>query len=303
MNTCTIPIREDVQTVYLEAYMLKNSPEFQTDRRRPAVIVCPGGAYMATSDREAEPVALRFLAQGYHAFVLRYSVQTQFPQPMLDLARALLLVRAQAAEWLLDPNQVAVCGFSAGGHLAASLGVLWNHPFLYEPLGVRPEQIRPDALILGYPAIDLELAANPPVQVDPQRAPIGLNELVLTTVFGEYPPPRELVEQYRADRHVTSDTPPTFIWHTADDELVSARNALRFAAALAEHNVPYELHVFESGLHGLALADETTDVDGRFVNPDVQIWLDLALAWLKRRREPPRPKPDLASIFGTQERR
>src|SRR5215207_443385 len=103
MITRTIPIREDVQTVYLEAYILKNSPEFQTDTRRPAVIICPGGAYMGTSDREAEPVALRFLAQGYHAFVLRYSVQTRFPQPMLDLARTLQLVRENADKWLLDP--------------------------------------------------------------------------------------------------------------------------------------------------------------------------------------------------------
>src|SRR5690349_5562633 len=96
MITQIIPLREDTSAVYLEAYLLKNSPEFQTGKKRPVVIICPGGAYQRTSDREAEPVALRFLAQGYHAFVLRYSVQTRFPTPMLDLAKAILTVREHA---------------------------------------------------------------------------------------------------------------------------------------------------------------------------------------------------------------
>lgn len=122
MITRTIPIREDSRTVCLETYLLQNSREFQTDTMRPAVVICPGGAYNRTSDREAEPVALRFLAQGYHAFVLRYSVQRRFPQPMHDLAKAISIVRAKADDWLVDPDQIAVCGFSAGGHLAASSG-------------------------------------------------------------------------------------------------------------------------------------------------------------------------------------
>ena len=253
MITTTIPLREDNPAVRLEAYVLKNSLEFQTGSKRPAVVICPGGAYMGTSDREAEPVALRFLARGYHAFVLRYSVQTRFPQPMLDLATAILTVRQHADEWFVDADQIALCGFSAGGHLAASLGVHWDKPFLSEPLGVSAEQIKPNALILGYPVIDLELVDNPPIMVEGQAEPVGLNEHVLATVMGEFPPPRALVEQYRADRHVSSATPPTFIWHTADDALVFAGNALRFAGALDDHHVPYELHIFESGVHGLSL--------------------------------------------------
>lgn len=283
MITRTIPIRDDVATVYLEAYILKDSPEFQTGARRPAVVICPGGAYMGTSDREAEPVALRFLAQGYHAFVLRYSVQTRFPQPMLDLAKALLLVRANADEWLVDPGQVTVCGFSAGGHLAASVGVLWNEPMLLEPLGTSPAQIRPDALILGYPVIDLELTDNEPFVYDPALPPGRLQDVVNAMVLGE--PSRALLDRYRADLHVTAATPPTFIWHTAEDTLVFPHNALRFATALADHKVPFELHIFGSGEHGLALADETSAVGQRFIEPGAQVWIDLALKWLKRQRE------------------
>lgn len=283
MITHTIPIRDDVQTVYLEAYVLKNSPEFQTDRRRPAVIICPGGGYMATSDREAEPVALRFLAQGYHAFVLRYSVQTRFPQPMHDLAKAMQLVRANADEWFLDPGQIAVCGFSAGGHLAASLGVLWHEPWLTEPLGVSADAIRPNALILGYPVIDLDLVDNTPLPWGPEGTPVRPGDAITGMVLGEAD--QATKDRYRLDRQVSSATPPTFIWHTADDELVLAQNALRFATALAEHAVPYELHIFGSGVHGLSLADETTDVEGRMLNPHAQVWIDLALQWLKRQRE------------------
>ncbi len=243
------------------------------------MIICPGGGYRFTSDREAEPVALRFLAQGYHAFVVRYSVQTRFPQSMHDLAKALQIVRAHANAWVLDPDQVAVCGFSAGGHLAASLGVLWNQPWLSEPLGVSAEAIRPNALILGYPVIDLELTDNAPREFGPEGVPVRLQELVLATVVGE--PDQALKERYRLDRRVSSATPPTFIWHTADDEQVFAHNALRFATALADHTVPYELHIFGSGVHGLSLADDTTDEQHRFLNPQVQMWIDLALTWLK----------------------
>jgi acetyl esterase/lipase len=282
MLTSTIPLREDASQVYLETYVLKDSPEFQTGMRRPAVILCPGGGYMMTSDREAEPVALRFLARGYHVFVLRYSVQTRFPEPMLDLARTILMVRARAEEWLVDADQIALCGFSAGGHLVASLGVLWDKPLLTEPLGVSAEQIRPNALILGYPVIDLELVANMQMRLEPEGTEVGIKDHILSTVLGPNPAPA-LQEQYRLDSQVSAATPPTFIWHTAEDELVFAQNALRFAMALAEHHVPYELHIFERGRHGLSLADETTDVEQQMINRESQVWIDLALAWLRRR--------------------
>jgi acetyl esterase/lipase len=281
MLTTTLPLRAGNSEIYLEIYVLKDSPQFQTGVRRPAVILCPGGGYRMTSDREAEPVALRFLAHGYHVFVLRYAVQTRFPAPMLDLAMTIKLVRERADEWLVDPARVALCGFSAGGHLAAALGVLWDKPLLYEPLGVSPEQIRPNALILGYPVIDLEQVANPPRQ-DAAGKEGGLRDLMLGYVLGPDAPP-SLREQYRLDLHVSAATPPTFIWHTAEDELVFSQNALRFALALAEHHIPYELHIFERGPHGLALADEVTDVDQRMINRQSQVWVDLALAWLRQR--------------------
>ena len=282
MITKRIPLRQDNTAVFVDLYLLNNSPEFQTDRPRPAVIVCPGGGYFFTSDREAEPIALRFLAHGYHVFVLRYSVETLFPQPMLDLAKTLLLIRQQAADWLVNPDQIAVCGFSAGGHLAAASGVLWCQSFLYEALGVAPEVIKPNALILAYPVIDLTLLAPKMVTMPSEAEPVDLRELMLRKTLGNRHPAPELLARYTLHHQVTPATPPTFIWHTATDELVPARNTLLFATALAEQGVPYEVHIFDQGIHGLALADEVTESQGRFLNPDCQIWVDLALKWLKR---------------------
>lgn len=284
MITQRISLREDSGAVHLDAYLLDNSPEFQTGQRRPAVIVCPGGGYLFTSDREAEPIALRFLARGYHAFVLRYSVQARFPAPMLDLARAILIVRERAGEWRVDPQHIAVCGFSAGGHLAASLGVFWDQPWLSEGLGASAEQIRPSALILGYPVIDLDLVANRLVETNVPDKQTGIKQQIFSAVFGAPDPPEELKARYRLDQHVSAATPPTFIWHTDDDELVFVHNALRFATALADHRVPHELHIFQGGVHGLALADETTAVQGNFLSPHSQVWIDLALSWLRRQQ-------------------
>lgn len=278
----SIHLREATEAVHLDAYLLHNSAEFQTDQPRPAVIVCPGGGYLFTSDREAEPIAMRFLAQGYHAFVLRYSVNTLFPQPMLDLAKAIATVRDHAAEWQIDPKRIAICGFSAGGHLCAALGVFWDKPFLYEPLGVTAAQIEPNALILGYPLIDLPLVAPAVVQVPGESEPVSIGEVLLERTLGSRRPAQADLDRYRLDLHVSALTPPTFLWHTADDELVPARNALLFATALAEQNVPYELHIFDHGVHGLALADEVTEAQARFISPHCQIWMELAIKWLKR---------------------
>ena len=104
-------------------------------------------------------------------------------------------------------------------------------------------------------------------------------------IFGNPNPAQDVIDQYRVDLHVSAATPPTFIWHTADDQVVPAHNALLFAGALEANQVPFELHIFDTGVHGLALADETTEVDGQFVNQQSQIWIELALNWLDRQRQ------------------
>jgi|HigsolmetaAR203D_1030402.scaffolds.fasta_scaffold05593_2 acetyl esterase/lipase len=311
-----IPVWSGGGDALLECYRLKGSPELSAIGRRPAAIICPGGAYLGTSDREAEPVAMRFLAKGYHAFVLRYTTyygtldrtlqregnpRSVYPQPLLDLAKAVTIVREHAEEWQVDPDQIVVVGFSAGGHLAASLGVHWQEPFLRERLSVDSERLRPNALVLGYALLDYLLmleqyaqsagqpAANGQPSVQGSALPQELEmkmELwrkVNVAVFGTVEPTREQLVARSPVCHVGAHTPPTFLWHTAQDDLVDARHSLRFAMELAKHGIPYELHVFEGGPHGLSLGDETTAALDWHINPHAAGWLELAFGWLKRR--------------------
>jgi len=298
MQSETIQIWPERPDVTLTTYLLDDSPDFQTGKRRPAVLILPGGGYLGTSDREAEPIALFFAAQGYHAFVLRYAVFFQsypndlsrppeknsypsiFPQPLLDVAVALRLIRNQAADWRLDPARIAVCGFSAGGHLAASIGTQWNSHFLLEKLGGPAADFRPGALILCYPMIDYVLTSEIQARI-PDNPLADFLRLCETAAFGHSEPSDAERDRLNPVHQVSRETPPSFIWHTADDELVPLENSLELATALKKAGVPLELHVFAHGRHGLALADERTASDPGQIHPPVQAWTGLALTWLQ----------------------
>jgi acetyl esterase/lipase len=293
-----IQLWEDSETVTLHSYILNNSMEFQKDQLRPAVVICPGGGYLGTSDREAEPVALRFASLGYHTFVLRYTTyfkewvqdfnnlpapneKSAYPQPLFDLANAMLIIRENASNWLVDPERIAVCGFSAGAHLAASMGVHWNSSLLNEKFKSDNELFKPNAVILGYPLLDYQLMKEK-VEEGANEFIKGFWEISGKAVFGTSNPSPEQLLVTSPVNFVSPQTPPTFIWHTADDDLVYAENSLRFATELAKNKVPYELHVFESGVHGLSLCDETTAGDSSHINPECKVWFDLADSWLKK---------------------
>ncbi len=235
---------------WLEAYPL------DVDAPRGAVLVCPGGGYATRAPHEAEPVARAFNEAGYHAFVVQYRVAPhRHPAPLLDAARAIQIIRDRADAWHVKPDHVAVCGFSAGGHLTASLGVHYDLDVLYENGLPEAPACRPDALSLGYPVISAGVSRHAGsfknlLGPDPEAADLDLMSL---------------------EQQVTDATPPAFLWHTADDPAVPVENSLGFAAALRRHDVPFELHVYPHGKHGLGLAPD---------NPHIATWMELSCAWL-----------------------
>lgn len=157
----TINLDKEHPEVTLTTYIPAPSSEYQEDKKTPAVIVCPGGAYQFLSDREGEPIALKFNAEGYAAFVLRYCVGTEGqalqPGPLFDLGKAMAYVKEHAREWRIDAERISICGFSAGGHLCASYASLWHESWFTKELGEPKEKLRPYAAILGYPVTDMLL--------------------------------------------------------------------------------------------------------------------------------------------------
>ena len=252
----------------LFTYLLDNSLEIDPNRKRPVVLICPGGGYTMTSDREAEALAVKFLAMGYHAAVLRYSVApARFPEALLQLATAVVLIRENAEKWHIDENKIVVQGSSAGGHLAASLGVFWNKSFVAEALETDSEKFRPNGLMLSYPVI-----------TSGEKAHQGSFENVLGEQYADEQKRRFLSLEY----HVSKDTPPTFLWHTAPDDVVPVENSLLFFQALHALNIPAELHIYPIGGHGLGLAtSETATPDGYGIQAECESWITLAGEWMK----------------------
>lgn len=238
---------------------------------RPAVLVLPGGGYVGLSPREAEPIALAFAARGFQTFVLYYTLlPVTLPAPLLDAAEAMTWIRTHAAELDTAPDRIAVCGFSAGGHLAGSLGVFWNDPILTDA-GFKPELVRPDAMILGYAA----LCAGPGDALE------SFGKAFLGNRYGE----KEMQRFCAIPSCVTPETPPAFLWHTANDPVVPVENSLKMALALAGAGVPFALRVYPDGPHGLALANELTVCEDRFdelVRPDAARWTEESAEWLRK---------------------
>lgn len=254
----------------LRAYLPDATADSNYRGRRPAVIVFPGGAYSITYEGEAEPIALSFAAAGIGAFVLDYSVTTRtkevYPNALLEAFSAVRYVRSHAGEFGLDPANIATLGFSAGGHLCACTGTLWNKPVMAPYLGEDARASRPDKLILCYPVIRSE---------EPCHRGSFIN------LFGcaEKLTP-ELLRQFSLERQVDDDTPPAFLWATSEDTAVPVQGALEFAHALADHRIHAEMHLYPHGGHGLCLANAVTGKIPFGEEPIPSTWIRDAIRFL-----------------------
>lgn len=252
----------------LYTYFLDSSIEMRPDEKRPVILMCPGGGYEMTSDREAEPMAMQFLAMGYHVAILRYSVcPVRYPAALLQVAESVLYLKEHADEYHIDPEKIVVQGCSAGGHLAANYGIAWNSPFLTKLMGMEndPERLCVAGLLLCYPVITSGEKAH---------------EESFRNLLGEQY--EEKKEELSLENQVTPDTPPTFLWHTATDETVPVENSLYFFQACLQQGVSAELHIYPVGGHGLSLAnEETCRANGIGVQKECQSWIGLAQTWLE----------------------
>lgn len=231
-----------------------------TDKPLPCVMIFAGGGYGMRADHEAGPYAESFNSHGLQAVTVDYRVApNRFPAGLADAQRAVKLVRHHAAEWGIDPNRIVVCGSSAGGHLAAS-AILYPDLSLtgHTPDAVDDENAMPNGAILCYPVIS----------VGEEFGHVGSG----TNLLGRKKYETDH-EAYDLQRKVTDKTPPVFLWHTSDDGCVNVRNSLTFCESLRDHGVPFELHVYPHGSHGLGLATEYADISG---------WSALAADWVLR---------------------
>ncbi len=261
----TINLSDKYPGATLTTYVSDDTPELNMPRRR-AVVVCPGGGYRFLSDREAEPIVKVFLAAGMNVFLLRYTVGKEAANfaPLIEAALAIKHIRENADEYNIDPDYVFICGFSAGGHLAASSGILWDIPEVRAELGDVPAGInKPTGMILCYPVI------------------MYTHKGSFHNLCGTTEPTEEQIHRFSLERHVSGDTPPAFIWHTFPDKTVSVENSLVLAQKFAENKVPFELHIFPEGEHGLSLANkETWSQKPSRLLPHVECWIDLAVRWI-----------------------
>ena len=252
-------------TTYLHGTPGKSGP-------RPAMIVCPGGGYHHLAAHEGEPIALYYLNAGMNAFVLRYSIVEGAANyaPLIEAALVIRHVREHAEEYNVDPDRIFIGGFSAGGHLAASSGILWNAKPVRDAIGVTdgacPEGInRPNGMVLSYPVI---------TAMEHRHAK---SFFFLT---GKEDPTEEERKPFSLELHVDETTPPVFIWHTFDDRVVPIRNTLLLLDALTTHGVPFEAHIYPHGPHGLAFANVET-VGSEKADPHVESWAGLSLEWME----------------------
>lgn len=303
---------DEKNDVYIETYILKNSKELLFNYKRPLILICPGGGYYNLSDREAEPIALKFNAEGYHAIVLRYSIKdnAKMPKPLIDIAETMLLINKNVNGWLVDENKIFICGFSAGGHLAAGISVFYNNEKILPNYNLEQRKIiKPKGTILGYPVIDLKETStkmetnfksgtnlklinwqfknssllNKEFLFEENGKIYANFEVAMNSLIIGGSPTDELIKLFSLHNQVNDKTPPAFIWHGGEDKLIFPENSRKYYNALLKHNVKEsELHIFKTGDHGLSLATSLTANKEYEINEECSKWFDLCVAWLNK---------------------
>lgn len=261
------------KTAIAELYIPDTYEEIGYNKIFPCIILCPGGAYAMRSQREDEPTVLRFLGSGMAVIKVEYSCGTEgghYPVQLLQVSAAVILARRNAQKWHIDTEKIVVMGYSAGGHLAATVGVQWQETFICDILGSRAGENKVNGMILCYPVI----TSGKFTHEDSIKFLLGEDKY-------QIPSEREKVS---LENMVTQNTPKAFLWHTFEDDLVPVENTLKMAQALREHGIQFELHIYPQGPHGLAICEETTADVKEHLHPSadyVSSWVEHCIRWIR----------------------
>ena len=259
-------IPKPTKTPILELYVPMSHgayPEQNIDVRTTVLIV-PGGGYHFLSENESDPIAVFFMNAGCNCAILRYSVspdETIFPAALMQEAKALYMLKEMADKYGIDRDRIFTCGFSAGGHLAASLGVFWNRKFLKDLLGIENDKFKPAGTILEYPVL-----------VNHGKHHQGSFINLLGSKYGD----KELMELTSLEKQVSDETTPMYIMHTIEDTCVPLEGTLLFTNKLREHGVPFELHIYDHGNHGISTASRLVGNQ----NSRLSNWMTMAVDWM-----------------------
>ncbi len=256
-----IGLENCAEDAFIEAFVAEKVGDFV----RNAILVIPGGGYgNVCANREGEPIAHAFMAQGFNAFVLHYSVgeDKRFPTQLIEASAAVKHIKDHAQDYNIDPEKVFVVGFSAGGHLAACLGTMWERQEIYDVLDMPFGYNKPKGMMLIYPVISERFHARS-----------------FVNLLGE----DASAEQRRAcsiENCISEKSSPAFILHTANDQTVYVGNALTLANALAEQGIRFEMHIYPDAPHGVALGNEITKCNvEKWCNPAIAKWVENAAYW------------------------
>lgn len=256
-----IQFDKDNEDAFLEVYVADKVGSFT----RNAILVMPGGGYSnICSEREGEPIAMAFMPYGYNSFVLHYSVGKEpFPLQLIQASKAIKHIKDNSEKYNIDPEKVFVVGFSAGGHLAASIGTMWDKKEIYEKIDMPYGYNKPAGMMLIYPVISAEYHKR------------SFQNLLMEENFS-----LEEIKECSIENHIGENACPAYIMHISNDEKVDVKNSLVLAEKLSLNNIKFEMHIYPDAPHGVALGNKITMCGiKKFDNVSIAEWVKNAVRW------------------------
>ena len=291
------------KTATVTTYVLDSEISYNVKKKRPAMIICPGGGYLMTATKEGEAVAVEFLGKGYHTFVLRYSTYFQdrmtdidivpkinksarYPQQVLELMETIHLLHENAEIWQIDTSNIFILGFSAGGHIAATLGNNWKNVTFLKQLSFSPnnDELKPKGIILGYPMIRGDFEAYILDNAPDSQMIKYQTKYTYDCLFGTPHPTKEQIDLTDMTTSINPDTPPTFVWTTRNDQIIDSMVTTKYIERMCDQQLECEYHLFEDGPHGLSLANSLYSKVEEEINLEVSMWIPLVINWLSKQQ-------------------